>query len=527
MTSITSWRGVPFGETSWRTILTPMVIAYAWSRLMISHFYLIYESVISRLDSLRVVKINAQPLRQLVQLRSGAQLVMNPNGDFVYYAVERSDAPHTGDDSFTYTVSDGVAEATQTVIVHTAKILGIRSVTFSGGHTVYRDPELDPTGAIAPDEAYSSEHWLDTNLDGDAEDAGEHSWPYAYTRGTTLKVSARFVLDTAWGGGPIYVMATGPADPATGFQIHVGPKAVRVDPTNPNELVLDETESPVAFPNVVQAYVGANLFRLDRQATSDSQRANSTWTKAGTTQNPLYLTFADPTLKPGVNLYPTLLHLGSKNANGKTNESDVISAIWSDFTDREVGRMDGTQLRYWAGRTATAVNTRELLAHANGQCGSWAELLIDTYGAIGVQGARKFMVFSADQPIDPVTGLYALPWRTGMLVKNWEFNGAGGSPATSPYTYIIDLDDPTVSEVKPKVGVPGQGNPDPPSAFANHFVVRLADAYYDPSYGGGPYRTENEWENAALDGFVRVFPAGLRAKKNDPAILETVFVQVG
>ncbi len=38
---------------------------------------------------------------------------------------------------------------------------------------------------------------------------------------------------------------------------------------------------------------------------------------------------------------------------------------------------------------------------------------------------------------------------------------------------------------------------------------------------------KNEWENAALDGFVYVFPAGLRAKKNDPTILEIVFVQVG
>jgi hypothetical protein len=40
-------------------------------------------------DSLRVVKINDQPPRQLMRLPSGAQLVMNPNGDFVYYAVER------------------------------------------------------------------------------------------------------------------------------------------------------------------------------------------------------------------------------------------------------------------------------------------------------------------------------------------------------------------------------------------------------------------------------------------------------
>jgi hypothetical protein len=472
-------------------------------------------------DSLRVVKINDQPLRQLMQLPlqlpSGAQLVMNPNGDFAYYPA----ADHTGDDSFTYTVSDGVAEATQTVVVHTAKILGIRSVTFRGGHTVYRDPELDPTGAIAPDVAYSSEHWLDTNLDGDAEDAGEHSWPYAYTRGTTLKVSARFVLDTAWGGGPIYVMATGPTDPATGFQIHVGPKAVRVDPTNPNELVLDETESPVAFPNVVQAYVGANLFRLDWQATSDSQRANSTWTKAGTTQNPLYLTFADPALKPGVNLYHTLVHLGSKNADGKANESDVISAIWSDFTDREVRRVDHTQLRYWAGGRATAVNTRELLAHANGQCGSWAYFLRDIMLAQGITDVKRVHVFNIDEPVNaagrPMTP-DGLPAETRILVKNWRF-GTPTSPATKPYIYRST----DVTELR---GVPGQGNDDPLKEFRNHFIVRLKGQYYDPSYGTGPFATQNAWENASLDGFGEDRFGGTFYKKNDPKRIETRFVEL-
>jgi hypothetical protein len=376
-------------------------------------------------DRLRVVKINDQPLRQLMQLPSGAQLVMNPNGDFAYYPA----ADHTGDDCFTYTVSDGVAEATQTVVVHTAKILGIRSVTFSGGHTVYRDPELDPTGVIAPDVAYSSEHWLDKNLDGDAEDAGEHSWPYAYTRGTTLKVSARFVLDTAWGGGPIYVMATEPADPATGFQIHVGPKAVRVDPTNPNELVLDETESPVAFPNVVQAYGGANLFRLDWQATSDSQRANSTWTKAGEsnqTKNPLYLTYDAPNLSNSwthtVNLYHTLVHLGSVAASGQDTQDGVVQKVWEEFNDLVVRKFRGEYLHYYKSFRTTNTSTRELLAFRDGQCGSWAKLFLDVLKAQGIRFAENYVLAI---PAPMTLGIPDTVLRRGFLVKDWNFNGAG------------------------------------------------------------------------------------------------------
>jgi len=289
---------------------------------------------------------------------------------------------------------------------------------------------------------------------------------------------------------------------------------------NQKELELEETESPVAFPNVVRAYVGANIFTLDWQATSDSQRAGSTWTSAGATQNPLYLTFADPVLGAAVNLYHTLVHLGSKDADGKARESDVISAVWSDFTDRDVRRIDGTQLRYWHGGSATAVNTRQLLAHANGQCGSWAHLFIDTLRGQGITGPRKILVFSSDEPLDPATGLPVTPWNTSMLVKRWTFAGAGSSPATAPYTY-------TIADLTDEEGVPGQGNANPPSAFGNHFLVVLDGKYYDPSYGTGPFSSENEWENASLDGFGRDFGfIGYRYKKNDPTVLETVFIQV-
>jgi hypothetical protein len=470
-------------------------------------------------DRLRVVKINDQPLRQLMQLPSGAHLVMNPNGDFAYYAVELP--THTGDDSFTYTVSDGVAEATQTVVVHTAKILGIRSVTFSGGHTVYRDPELDPTGAIAPDVAYSSEHWLDTNLDGDAEDAGEHSWPYAYTRGTTLKVSARFVLDTAWGGGPIYVMATGPADPATGFQIHVGPKAVRVDPTNPTELVLDETESPVAFPNVVQAYVGANLFTLDWQATSDSQRANSTWTKAGErnqTKNPLYLTYDAPNLSNSwthtVNLYHTLVHLGSVAASGQDTQDGVVQKVWEEFNDLVVRKFRGEYLHYYKSFRTENISTRELLAFGDGQCGSWAKLFLDVLKAQGIRFTGNYVIAV------PAAMTLGIPdgVRYGFLVNNWKFNGTGiadaavvraaGHPVdvaiSNGFTYLNVISTtymsnvPRISadgksyewlyqQVQDEVGVRGQGVQNPASLFGNHQFVQVSlggvTKWLDPSYG--------------------------------------------
>ncbi|GBD36372.1 hypothetical protein HRbin36_01495 [bacterium HR36] len=157
-------------------------------------------------DALRVVKINGEPLRQLIQLPSGAQLVISPNGKFTYVPA----ASQHDDDCFTYTVSDGVDSATATVTVWTVGIRGVEWVTFSGGHTVYSDPRTGPTRAFLDGEPYSDRHWLDSNLDGDADDPGEHRWPYAYTRSSRLEVSAQFVLDTEWRGGPIFVRASGP-----------------------------------------------------------------------------------------------------------------------------------------------------------------------------------------------------------------------------------------------------------------------------------------------------------------------------
>jgi len=87
-------------------------------------------------DPLRVVKINDQPVRQLMQLPSGAQLVMSPNGQFIYVPA----ASQQGQDCFTYTITDSVESATATVSVWTVGIRGVEWVTFSGGHTVYSDP---------------------------------------------------------------------------------------------------------------------------------------------------------------------------------------------------------------------------------------------------------------------------------------------------------------------------------------------------------------------------------------------------
>jgi len=469
-------------------------------------------------DRLQVVAVNGQPLRMQngrvvgIQLPSRAILVMNPDGSFLY----ASDGQQNANDSFTYTVRDvrqnGAREAQATVTVRVAK-MRLESVTFSGGHSMYADPTLAPGGALAPDVHYEKDHWFDANGDGDADDPGDYKRPYAYTRNTKLKVSARFVLDQEWHGGDIFVKATGPGG------ISLGHKKLTVDATDRKKVIFTETEAATRFPDIVKAYVGANMFTLQWQATSYIPTRDSGWLQVGRSENPIYLTYANPAAS--VRLYHTVVHLGSNNADGKRTEAEVISAIWNDFKDLIVRRVDGTQLRYWDGGRATAVNTRELLAHANGQCGSWAYFLRDIMLAQGITDVKRVHVFNIDEPVNaagrPMTP-DGLPAKTWILVKNWRF-GTPTSPATEPYIYRST----DVTELR---GVPGQGNDDPPSEFRNHYIVRLKGQYYDPSYGTGPFRTQNAWENASLDGFGQDRFGGTFYKKNDPKRIETRFVEL-
>ena len=58
--------------------------------------------------------------------------------------------------------------------------------------------------------------------------------------------------------------------------------------------------------------------------------------------------------------------------------------------------------------------------------------------------------------------------------------------------------------------------------------MKYGGKYYDPSYGTGPFGSQNDWENASLDGFsvtveiiAQVFLEV--AKPNDPNVVETIF----
>lgn len=69
-------------------------------------------------------------------------------------------------------------------------------------------------------------------------------------------------------------------------------------------------------------------------------------------------------------------------------------------------------------------------------------------------------------------------------------------------------------------GIAGQDNPEPPGSFGNHFIVKLLGKFYDPSYGGNPYDTEDAHENAAISGLLK----GVLARRADGSVSELTYI---
>jgi len=345
----------------------------------------------------------------------------------------------------------------------------LKSVTFSSNHVVERDTK----GNFSPPE------W---------SRGRSRQWPVCYTRHTTVKLKAHFIVVTS-------PTATENVTVKGRSEFEDGPTlewtgSVSVSPGD-TEVATEVLSSNDVLPNHVARF---ERFSIQWEAQAPGEPSES----AGTSRNVLYLTLKDPSGTPP---YWTLLDISCRGAHGAMDEAHLVKNAFYPFTTRTLRRKrDSQRLTYWNPETTTATNTMELLAQGDGsgQCGSWSELLIDAYKAHGVTSAVKVLV------------VRSIPeWqasRAGFLVKNWRFVGAGSMPP--PLTHIM------YTECTKEPGIPGQSNPNPPPAFYNHFIVSCLGDFYDPSYGGGPVTDQLTWENGAIDGIFSGGRAGYPKSSN-------------
>ena len=369
---------------------------------------------------------------------------------------------------------DCVGEATNSMGErHPVTLLPVEVVEVSFAGAKYHELKKDDVSVT-----YSAPHWVDKDGNGNPTDTanGEKDYSVAYTRNTKPSIGAKFSIQGLPNNLAIKLRAKGSDGieiPETAAQI------------NGNDVTLPVTASSTNWPNTIKFYDRIDVnkaFKLDWEI----KVGDSDWAQVASTKHQVYLTLDDPAQMKDIFgnaiqlRQETLFYLSCKNADGKTSQADTTDAIWSEFTDRDVRRIDGTQMTYYKTYQCQVqvTDASGLLKFGDGQCGSWASLFIRLRQIHGIDVANEYVIFSS------------INNNEGFLVKNWNFNGAGSSGIPAyPYLNIPDAPFPAqnsypwkFAEVTDQNGIAGQGNPNPASLFGNHQVV-LDGQYYDPSYG--------------------------------------------
>ncbi len=300
----------------------------------------------------------------------------------------------------------------------------LTDVSFSGDK-YFEVREDDGTGK------YGAPHYKDNNLDGDADDEKDRKFPVAYTRDTTMKVTAK--IATANPGGAVQVRADGPGNldlPATAAAFANG------------VVTLPETALANKLPNTIKFY---DTFDLVWEVSLDG---GTTWKNVGTSRNRIYVTLADPSASP---LYETVLDIGGRNAKEKDKVADAVAEIWKDFLNPIPGvkrkpvnghnKADGAEMKFRPPQNDVCISMEDMLKEdaAQGACKAWAQLFSETLKAQGIDGA-KILKVEADATVTNNA--------KGLLVKNWKFvqsigtgpNGRRDTPTKEDDKHFMEMD---------------------------------------------------------------------------------------
>lgn len=344
----------------------------------------------------------------------------------------------------------------------------LETVSFGGDKNYWELTSDDSTTT------YSAPQWNDKDGDGNPSNKslGEHNYAVAFTSNTKPKIGATFKITRAWLMTSIQFKATGPDG------ISIPPTAATV---SGDEVTMPLTASTTPLPSTIKYYNkdDSTAFKLDWQISLDG---GTTWTAINSTKHTVYMTLADPATSLR---QESLFEIGCREANGKSGSATdpavkraITDAIWVDFSNRNVKRVDGTQLTYYNSYNTNVTDTPGLLAGGDGQCGSWAHFFLDVRKEQGISDTDDYVMLT------PISG-------DGFIVQNWTFSGSGNS-GNSNYPYMNLPATPfktnssynwMYAEVTDASGIAGQGTANPASFFNNHQMVFINGQYYDPSYG--------------------------------------------
>lgn len=319
------------------------------------------------------------------------------------------------------------------------------SVSF-GGNTI--DIKKDDGSG-----SYSKPHWIANSTTNS---------PVAYVSGAAPSVNASFTFECA--NAPSFVYIRGEASDSITFPS----QKVILNSTSGNAYKFDYPEtagSHVFKPEVVRFF---KPFVINWQVSFDN---GVSWGNIGETKNTLYVLYKTPQAEAGEFLwFHTVFDLSCRNAQYKTNDTAIIAAIWTEFTDQIVLNYNDDSLFYYKNKSTPYSTLAQLLKFKDAECYTFCQLFL---AAIKIQGVIRTNNYSNIAASGTACGNYKI---YSFLVKNYDFLQKAGNAPCADFPY-------GQAGVKKRPGIPGSCVKTPSSSFGNHQVTIIDGVYYDPSYG--------------------------------------------
>jgi hypothetical protein len=335
----------------------------------------------------------------------------------------------------------------------------LKTVTFSNGLSIQKD---DGSGA------YLSPQW-NSNSSIPA--------PVAYISGKAPTVSATFSFSCSNAPASVWLKGSGPES------MEFPSMKVTVGSASPHSIMYPATAGSIVFTAGVVRFF--KPYTINWQISFDGIN----WRSAGTSGNTLYVTKTAPQAEfsnADFKWYHTVFDISCRNADKKSTEANIISSVWSEFTDHVVLNWNGDSLFYYKSMNSPNVTLGSLLKYRDAECFTFAQLFLSLIKIQGIVRTNNYINIEADGS----SGCNGYPIDC-FLVKDWIFGAASSGCTDFPYenTYATLMAYPYTSynfiktDVKDAAGAPGVCTKNPASFFNNHQISKIDGVYYDACYG--------------------------------------------
>lgn len=338
---------------------------------------------------------------------------------------------------FTLSWVDGTISATSDSVKITLPKVTLKQIAFSGNgfFLVRKDDESGN---------YDPPHWLDANLDGDADDSVDKKYPVCYTKGSTPIIEGKYAVNPSLPADlPLMIKGNGPGN--------VEVSATDATFSN-NEISFTATAGKM--PSQVQRMESCSI------TWYVSFDGGNNWSDVGISANEIFLVEGTPGCRKN---YRTVLYLGCDGGG-------TVASVWAKFSGRNVCSWDeqsqsySEKLFYYKTYEASAGLTSSLLETHNGNCFAFRDILSESLAVNNHEHIEAVL-----KPNDPPA--------IAFYVNNVNFNDPS-FPQYSPWKYVKNNIDISPEQI------PGQWTSPPKRKdFGVHAIIKIGSIFYDPSYG--------------------------------------------